>query len=80
VLRFERSLGQLKPELCDVPEGRREDPRVRFFLNSNPGYARGEELVCLARIAPENMRSVAGRAVAEGLAQGPLRELSCSTS
>jgi hypothetical protein len=70
VLRFEESLGQLKPALAEVPPGRRDDPRVQFFLESNPGYARGEELVCLAEISPKNMRSVALRALSEGLAEG----------
>lgn len=29
---------------------------VRFFLERNPGYARGEELVCLCALSPDNMR------------------------
>lgn len=75
LLRFPESLGQLKPRLAEVPTGRQDDPRVRFFLKRNPGYARGEELVCLARISPENMRGAAGRALREGIAEGPLPEV-----
>lgn len=29
---------------------------VRFFLDRNPGYRDGEELVCLCPLAPENLR------------------------
>jgi hypothetical protein len=45
----------LAPELIDVPDGRRLDPHVAFFLERNPGYVRGDELVCLTRIADENL-------------------------
>lgn len=31
-------------------------PDVRFFLERNPGYRRGEELVCLCPLAPDNLR------------------------
>lgn len=80
VLTFPQSLGQLKPALAEVPPGRRDDSRVRFFLEKNPHYERGEELVCLAEISPENMRSVALRALREGMTQGPLPVVACSIS
>jgi len=72
ILRFDRSLGQLKPALAEVPSGRRDDPRVRFFLQRNPGYARGEELVCLTIVSTANMRGLALRTLREGLLEGPL--------
>lgn len=78
VLAFPESLGQLTPALAEVPAGRRDDPRVRFFLEKNPHYERGEELVCLARISPENMRSVARRALLEGMKEGALPAAACS--
>jgi hypothetical protein len=36
------------------------DPHVAFFLNRNPGWRRGDELVCLTEIAFENL-TPAGR-------------------
>jgi len=45
-----------------VPAGRKRDPHVAFFLRANPGHARGDELVCVAPIAPENL-TPAGRRV-----------------
>lgn len=38
---------------ADVPS--RPDPHVSFFLASNPGHLAGHELVCLARLAPDNL-------------------------
>lgn len=44
----------LTAEMAAVPGGRRRDPHVAFFLARNPGYADGDELACLTRIAPSN--------------------------
>jgi hypothetical protein len=46
----------LVPELMDVADSRREGRWVRFFLEKNPGYVRGDELCCLTRISRENIR------------------------
>ncbi len=51
---------RLRAELSQIPEGRISDPHVRFFATRNPGHARGDELVCLTKLAPENL-TVAGR-------------------
>jgi hypothetical protein len=45
----------LAGDLVDVPAGRAADPHVRFFLERNPGFVRGDELVCLTRIADDNL-------------------------
>jgi hypothetical protein len=39
---------------------------VRFFLERNPRYYLGEELVCLTELTSENLRSFASRAFLEG--------------
>lgn len=54
---------RLKPELCDIPAGRRRDPHVRFFLEQNPGYRLGDELACLAEISRANLNRYAWRAI-----------------
>jgi hypothetical protein len=64
-LEFPERMGNLTPALAAVPPARQSDPRVRFFLERNPTYALGTELVCLAEISPGNMRSIAGRALVE---------------
>lgn len=61
LIRFPRSQGQLTPELVVIPEGRRDDPHVRFFLERNPDYASGVELACLAEVALENTHGLGRR-------------------
>lgn len=68
-LEFPERLGNLTPTLAAVPLARQRDHRVRFFLERNPTYALGTELVCLAEISPGNMRSIAGRVLAEAEGQ-----------
>ncbi|SRR5207247_1668871 len=60
---FPTSLGQLKPELAVIPERRRANPHVQFFLQKNPGFAGGNELVCLAEISPQNLKRFAARII-----------------
>jgi hypothetical protein len=51
---------RLRGELADLPANREKDPHVAFFLSRNPGHARGDELVCLTELCPENL-TAAGR-------------------
>jgi hypothetical protein len=60
IVRFERPQ-VLVPELLDVPEGRKLDEHVSFFLTRNPGYTRGDELVCLSDISDANLTAAARR-------------------
>jgi hypothetical protein len=66
VIEFAASHGHLAPALAGTPEHRLEHPHVRFFLEKNPGYARGHELVCVAEISPENMKGLGRRMLLEG--------------
>lgn len=47
----------LREGVKDVPNGRSRDPFIRFFVHRNPGWTKGEELVCLASLARPNLRS-----------------------
>ena len=53
----------LRPEMGGVPEGRRNDPYVDFFLQRNPDYHRGTELACLAEIRRDNLNRHALRVI-----------------
>ena len=66
VVSFPASRGQLKPEWATVPPDDLRKPDVRFFLERNPGYTRGDELVCLTELCPENLRSLARRLFLQG--------------
>ena len=60
LVRFARPQ-RLRQELLSMPEGRRSDPHVRFFLERNPGHAAGDEMVSLASLADENLTAAARR-------------------
>jgi hypothetical protein len=51
---------RVRPEGIDAAP-RHPDAHTAFFLRRNPGYLDGHELVCAARIAPENFTSTARR-------------------
>ena len=46
----------VRPGIADITEKHMKDPHVRFFAETNPGYARGDELVCLACFHEGNLR------------------------
>lgn len=52
---FEPLRDRLNDEEAVIPERKRQDPYVSYFLSRNPGFARGDELACLAEIAETNM-------------------------
>lgn len=51
---------KLRGDLAEIPPGRLRDPHVACFLEKNPGWAEGDELVCLTEIAESNL-TAAGR-------------------
>jgi hypothetical protein len=44
----------LRGEFADVPERKLGNRNVRFFLERNPGFRRGEELACVCEIRPKS--------------------------
>jgi hypothetical protein len=66
--QFDPEAGVVHPEdaaplrfgVADVTDRRLADLHVAFFVSANPGHARGDELVCLTELAPENL-TPAGR-------------------
>lgn len=64
VVRFPRPQ-RLREKLAQVPEGRKHDPHVAFFLEKNPGHAAGDELVCLCDLGDPNL-TAAGRRMRRG--------------
>jgi hypothetical protein len=46
---------RLRPGADGIPAGRLRDPHVAHFARCNPGYDRGDELVCLARLSESNL-------------------------
>jgi hypothetical protein len=67
IVSFAESRGHLKPRWAaiEADELRRRD--VAFFLERNPAYDRGDELVCLTELASHNLRPIARRIFEQGL-------------
>lgn len=66
VVRFPESQGHLTEELAADALARVGNPWVAYFLRRNPGYGKGEELVCLTEMCETNLRRVALAAFREG--------------
>jgi hypothetical protein len=48
---------------AEIPAGRHSDPHIAFFAQCNPGWARGDELVCLCELAEANLTPAGERMV-----------------
>lgn len=67
LVRFPSSRGQLRGDWACVPEEDLRRPEVRFFLEQNPGYANGHELVCLTELHESNLKPLARRLFIQGM-------------
>jgi hypothetical protein len=67
VVSFPQSRGHLKAEWAVIEPGEEARRDVAFFLRRNPGYVRGDELVCLTELAADNLRPLARRVFEQGL-------------
>ncbi len=70
IIHFPTSHGHLKSSFADIPEKDRERPDVRYFLERNPGYVNGDELVCLAELRTDNIRPIGERLFQKGMENG----------
>ncbi|WP_212800523.1 hypothetical protein [Pseudomonas sp. St316] len=67
VLSFEVPQGRLTTELAQVPAPHLRLENVLYFLEKNPRYAAGDELVCLCELHPDNLRPMVLRLFASAL-------------
>jgi hypothetical protein len=56
VVEFDQSRGQLVPEIAQPTPAELDREGVRFFLERNPGFERGHELVCVCEVEEHNMK------------------------
>ena len=75
-LHFAESRGHLRPEWDELSDDITKKPHVAFFLDKNPNYAMGDELVCLTELNDRNMRFVSRTAFIEGMDSCPDGQLS----
>ncbi|MCP4716265.1 MAG: hypothetical protein GY868_14195 [Deltaproteobacteria bacterium] len=57
LVKTARESNHLNAHLALIPEHRRKERHIAFFCQKNPNYAAGDELLCLARIEPQNIKS-----------------------
>jgi len=61
VVVFKQKLGELKKEHIEATYAKKKSTYASFFLERNPGFHKGDELVCVTEISRENMvRSAKG--------------------
>ena len=61
IIEFPNSLGHLKEEIAYPSEEELQKDSVRYFLDKNPGYLMGHELVCLCEMEEFNMKPLTRR-------------------
>lgn len=61
VVRFPESRGHLKREIAEPSPEEMRRISTRFFLERNPGYRLGHELVCICELEAANMKPLAAR-------------------
>ena len=61
LVTFSQPAGRLKPEWDGMRAHLTARPEVRFFVERNPGYFRGDELACITELSSANLRSFALR-------------------
>jgi hypothetical protein len=67
VIHFQSSRGHLREEWADLRAELVRKPNIAFFLERNPGFAAGDELVCITELSESNMRYVSRAAFLEGM-------------
>lgn len=67
VVHFSEPRGQLAARLAEPDPREAERPDVKFFLQRNPGYRDGDELVCVCELVEGNLQPIARRVFRQGM-------------
>ncbi len=80
VIHFNEQHGQVNATLAENTRRRSHHPQVDFFLRKNPGFDGGDELACVAELAPENLHHRVRAMMKEGMTKSSIwKEELCST-
>ena len=71
ILHFPESRGHLRPRWAELDDKLQAKPHVAYFLRTNPGFASGDELVCITELCEQNMRFVSRAAFMKGMNSCP---------
>jgi hypothetical protein len=58
---FNEGKDYLKAEFAEIDERHLRDKHIAFFLEKNPGYKVGDELVCIAKLSKDNLNRIGRR-------------------
>jgi len=72
ILHFSECHGQVNEGLAEDTRSRAGHPQVDFFMERNPGFAEGDELVCVTELSLENLRRPSTRLLMEAGMRGAL--------
>lgn len=56
IIKFKTQTESLKSGIAEPNPGRLKNPHIKFFVERNPGYQRGDELACLTELRTDNYR------------------------
>ena len=56
IVRADNGRQRLKPDLAEIPSGRLKNQDIDFFVKTNPGYSKGDELACIAKFDHFNVK------------------------
>lgn len=57
VVEYRYAKDRLRAGIADITPQHQRDEHIAYFLKRNPGYARGNDLVCLASLTKDNLRA-----------------------
>lgn len=61
VIHFRKPMGQLVQRLAKPRPSEIGRPEVKYFMERNPGFRQGDELVCVCELSEANLRPIARR-------------------
>ncbi|MBS0290047.1 MAG: hypothetical protein JSS07_08460 [Proteobacteria bacterium] len=61
IVHYPTSQGHLKENWAQIPTSLLKRPEIQFFKSKNPGYDKGDELVCLCKLTEDNLKPFAKR-------------------
>lgn len=67
LIRFPQSRGHLQQDWAHIPAADMAKAEVQYFLQCNPHYHQGDELVCLTELTPENLKPLSRRVFVRGM-------------
>jgi len=61
VITYRETKDKLKAGVADITSNRLRDIHIQHFIKMNPGYYKGNDLVCMARLTEVNLKPAVGR-------------------